>query len=97
MPRTANKAIKMKASGMNLTPKKKAKCRSKEATRKRYDRRFQKWMSTQQTLAFFWEGLKNPKGKCRTMAENRFLILAVIASLKRRLVSTDIKDIMTIN
>ena len=31
------------------------------------------------------------------MAENRLLLLAVIASLKRSLASTYVKDIMTIN
>jgi hypothetical protein len=81
----------------NSNAARKRKSRTKEAIRKRRTRKWKQWKTNQQILEAFSGELKNPPGSSRSTAENKILLLAVRATVRRVLASAKIENIMTIS
>jgi len=73
-----------------------AKMMEKEKQRKKKERiRRRSWRQTLADFTTLCEGVKNSKGKCRTFEENRLLLFALKAALRRQLDS--VVSAMSIN
>lgn len=81
----------------NSNAARKRKSQTKEAIRKRRTRKWKQWKINEQILEAFSGELKNPPGSSRSTAENKLLLLAVRATLRRVLASAKIENIMTIS
>jgi len=68
---------------------KKRRSRTKEAVRKQVDRKEKKWEDTLLKFESFADGLCNERGRSRTLEENKLLLLALKAALKRRVESKE--------
>ena len=84
MGRKSKRALAL-ARATEAAEKKARLSRSIEATKKRQQRRRANWESQLKVFESFEAGLCNEKGKQRTFEENKMLLLALQASLRRRL------------
>ena len=63
----------------------KRRCQSKAAVKKQKQRQQQRWIDVRDTLTSLIPTIKGSKGKVRTFEENKMIVLAIQASLKRLL------------
>ena len=63
--------------------------RTADAIRKRKERKKKHWKDVFDEFEDMVQGLKNPKGKCRSMDENKMILYALKAGLKRKLAAVD--------
>ena len=60
---------------------------SLQATKKRKERKANMWKQQLEVFSELQEELKNPKGRSRTLEENKFILLALLRELRQRVQS----------